>query len=455
MFKALWFLLKLFALVALVAWVARHPGSVEMVWMGYLVETSPAFLLGLFLFVLLGWTLIYRAWRSFVSVPAAFRRYQAAARREQGYRALTQGLVAIAAGDASLAHKYATRAQGLIPDAPLTRLLLAQNALLQGKPQEARRAFLELLDDRDAAFFGLRGLLSETIAAKDYAGALDVMRRADALQSKRPWIIRALFDLETRQGQWERAHKTLKRAEKIGIFDKRAAQKSRASLFMAQALDARNRSHREDALRFAAQALEGDVGFIPAATFLAQYYIQSGKKRRAMKILQKAYAKNPHPDLADLWLLLQPPTRKTLSIFDEGKDAAAWASELAKLNPQHRVSLQLQGQRALHARAWREARGFLQAAQDYRAMAELERLESGNDAKALEWLEKAADQPPEPVWVCKSCGVAGEQWRPLCPSCGIFDGFEWVVPRFEAHSPRNSLVFGQDILSAPVLQPAS
>ena len=65
-----------------------------------------------------------------------------------------------------------------MPGTPLTRLLTAQTALLNGNAPKARREFAALLEDDSAAFFGVRGLLSEAVAAGDYPAALELIRRA-------------------------------------------------------------------------------------------------------------------------------------------------------------------------------------------------------------------------------------------------------------------------------------
>src|SRR5690606_27833126 len=87
----------------------------------------------------------------------------------------------------------------------------------------------------DAAFFGLRGLLTQTLKEGDYAEALQLIRKAEALQPKRQWVVRTRFDLETRNQAWAEAEDVLKKAERMGIFDATAARRHRQAILTARA----------------------------------------------------------------------------------------------------------------------------------------------------------------------------------------------------------------------------
>jgi HemY protein len=360
--------------------------------------------------------------------------------REKGYRALADGLVSIAAGDGVAADKYARRAQHLVPDTPLTKLLSAQSLMMNGNMPAARRAFADLLEDRNTAFFGLRPLLAESLREGNYRDALDFARQAEKLQPKRVWISRTLFDLETRNRDWPRAALTLKKAEKLGVFDKAQAQRHLQAILTAQAEDAIYKRNTKASIKYAAKAFSLNPAFTPAALRLVKIYQQKDKRRSALKTVKKAWEAQPHPDLADIWMTFKPPAKKARSVYEEGRDIYDWMKELADIHPQHRDSQKALGHAALQARMWREAREYLMRASDFRGLAKLERVETGNDSKAREWLEIAADNPPDPKWVCGSCGNAALDWSALCRRCGIFDRQEWITPQTENHDDASALL---------------
>lgn len=427
MFRALWFLTKLAVVVLGVVFILKNEGTLRIEnWNGYEIEADIRFVFAVLLSFLFIWTFAYRIYRAIVTVPLALKKYRQAAKRERGYLALTQGLVAVAAGDAQMAEKYSKRAQIMIPGAPLSKLLSAQAALLQGNAPKARVEFQALLDDDAAAIFGVRGLLNETLDAGNYKEALGYIRHAERLQPKRIWVVKTLFDLETKNRDFLSALKTLKRAEKLNVFDAKTVLRHRQALFMALANNSVGDAAKQ--YRYIDAAFSIDAGFTPAAVALAQHYIAADKQRAAIKTLQKAWAANPHGDLATLWLSLAPVPKKKASVYDHGREAYAWAQQLYELRPDHRASQRLLGEAALSARMMREARDLFIRSLDYRALARLERLDTGNEAKAREWLEMSADAPQEPQWICASCGHSGHGWHPLCGHCQSFNSYEWVIP---------------------------
>jgi HemY protein len=428
MLRALWFLVRVGLLVAAVTWFIRHPGTVEINWQGYVIDMSVGFLaaaLGAFLLV---YTMGYRAWRAVAGSRGLWRRYQQARRRELGYRHVTSGLVAIAAGDAHRAQKFARHGEKLIPDAPLSRLLSAQTHLLRGDAPKARLAFAALLDDAEAAFFGVKALLQESMRAGDHREALQHIRRADQLQPGRAWIAKALFDLEARNREWGKAAVALKSCVRLGVFKPEEAGAHRAALLLAEADDIFVKNNDVQAYRLAAKAFGLDPAFTPAALRLVRFYDAAGKRRAALKTIERAFAAAPHPALARAWMEERPLRGKPGSPYQQGKAIQDWARRLYSFNPEHRDSLRMMGAAALEARDFAAARGLLTRAADYRALAKLEREESGSEAKARVWLEQAADAPPDPAWICTHCGHAGEDWNALCAHCGQFNTMTWAVP---------------------------
>ena len=87
------------------------------------------------------------------------------------------------------------------------------------------------------------------------------------------------------------------------------------------------------------------------------------------------------------------------------------------------------------AKLWGEARNHLSKAlaerptdRVYRMLAELAEAEHGDIAAARDWLAKAANAEPDPIWVCKECGTLSKSWRSICAQCGAFDSMEWKLP---------------------------
>src|SRR4051794_10212133 len=207
--RTLFAVVALAAMIAVAVYFAGHPGRVEVVWQGWQVGTSVGILVAAT--ALAGLLVALLAWivSLIVGAPRAITRFRRERRRGAGYRALTQGMVAVAAGDPQEAKRYARRADTLLADPPLTLLLSAQAAQLEGDHEAARKFFTTMLDRPETEFLGLRGLLNQALRTGDRGAALGLAKRAITLRPGTPWVVEGLLDLETRAGEWAAAEKTL------------------------------------------------------------------------------------------------------------------------------------------------------------------------------------------------------------------------------------------------------
>jgi len=452
MLQALWFIIRLSALVYGVIWIAERPGAIMIEWQDYIVETSVGVLAAVMASLMIMSALLYRFWRAFISVPAVVRRYRKAQAKEKGYDAVTKGLVAVAAGDMKGAERQARRAKSLLPGMALTKLLSAQSALMKGDGTLAKVEFQGLLDDRSAAFFGVRGLLNEALKQGDHAEVLKLMRQAEKLQPKRGWVVQTLFDFETRMREWEKAEQTLSKAIRIGVVDRLLGQKHRQAILLARSHEAYQKEILHSALSFAKKAFNLNPGFVPAAERLAVLYQETNKRRAAVKTIEKSWRLSQHPILAQLWLQLKPAAKsQNISEAETNEATYQWMRQLFRLAPYGDVSQSAMGGAALYAGHYAEARELLKNAGAYRQLAKLEKLETGNETKAHEWMEMAADAPPKPQWVCDDCGHVSAAWHPLCFHCEGFDTYNWTRPSVHLHMPPSLEDLDTGFIEPPVV----
>ncbi|MCK5445103.1 MAG: heme biosynthesis protein HemY, partial [Rhodospirillaceae bacterium] len=353
-------------------------------------------------------------------------------RSRKGYKALTQGMVAVAAGDAREAAKQVKRADGLLGDPPLTLLLKAQSAQLNGDEGAAETFFKSMLEDQDTQFLGLRGLLGQAMKAGDREAALELARRAHELKPKSEWLADILFELEGSSGHWALASQSLKRLDKIGNKPGAAATSAathrRAVVSFGRSLEAESAGDRRGAIKWAEKALGQDPGFIPAAIRLANIYADENRPRKTARVVESAWALTPNPQL------LEPYFRAQGAV--DGLKKVKAAERLARANPGHPESLLALAQAALEARLWGQARTHLDGAMEngagtrriYAMQAALDEEEKQDSKSAGHWLRLAASAPADPEWVCGGCGHVDGNWRPYCPSCAAFDSARWRSP---------------------------
>ncbi|MBK8176265.1 MAG: tetratricopeptide repeat protein [Rhodospirillales bacterium] len=366
------------------AMFAEVPGDVAVTWQGWRIETS----LGVFAGALLVFAgivaLLYRLWWSVRRTPAILDRGRKNRRQRRGFEALSRGLVAVAAGDAEAAGTQARRAVTLLDDEPLTMLLSAQAAQLQGDDQAAERFFTTMRNQPSTEFLGVRGLLAQAVRREDWEGALRLAERAYQLNPKNDWVTAMLFDLQKRSGRWADAEETLKRRLALNLLPPGDAPRERAEILLKQSEEGAG----ESSLSFAKKAFQADSSYAPGAVRYARLLIASGRYGRAAEVIEQTWRLSPDADLAQLYW----EARQSHDAIAKVKAA----QRLSTFNPDHPESRIAIAVAALEARLWGEARSNLEtiagetaSPRICRLMAELEEAEHGDLAQARHWLMRA------------------------------------------------------------------
>ncbi len=164
---------------------------------------------------------------------------------------------------------------------------------------------------------------------------------------------------------------------------------------------------------------------VPAAVVAARALFADGEVRKGSKILEAAWKRSPHPDIASTYVYGRAG--------DTVQDRLKRAKHLVTLR-----SSNVEGSLAL-ARAAYEA-GDYRLARDnaeqvlrgapresaYLLLADIEEAETGDQGKVRQWLAQAVKAPRDPAWTAD--GYVSEQWSPVSPVTGRLNSFEWKVP---------------------------
>jgi HemY protein len=452
-------LLVVAGLIIAAIFFADHPGQVEIVWQGWLVETTVGVLAGAA--VLAGLVIALLFWLVSLTLgsPRAFLRHRRERRRRAGYRALTRGMVAVAAGDPQEAQRCARRADALLADPPLSLLLSAQAAQLGGDETAAKKFFTAMLDRPGMEFLGLRGLLNQALRAGDRGTALRLTERAASLRPDTTWAVESLFDLEAREGQWDAALETLAQAVKRRIIPRERARHHRGVILYELSLAALIVGERARGRNLAAQAQALTPDLAAPAAHHARVLLRDHRTGLAAKAIERAWRTFPHPDLAQVYGAIHDgaPPLDRLKSFER----------LAAQNPDARETHLAVAEAALDVQLWGEARRHLEQALNAPAppfiarlpnpapfaiplaaaenpnlvgptprlclmMARLEEAEHGVGPESREWLDRAVTAMPDPRYVCTACGGESLEWKTLCPHCDSFDALAWRTPAWAA-----------------------
>ena len=424
MLRLVVYFLVIAALAAVLSWLADNPGSIIVNWQGYIWNTD-VFELAIILSVLSALTiLLWTALRSIWQSPAAIGNFFNRRREKRGLEALSSGMIAIGAGDRSLATRYAIQARKSLPNEPMTHLLRAQAAQLAGDRSTSRRIFEAMLASPDTEALGLRGLFLEAEKEGEKEAARQFAERAVKLNPKLSWPVDALFDIQCRSSDWDGALETLAVARKHGHIEKPAADRRRAVLLAGQAQDAED-NDPERAMNLALEAHKLAPNLVPAAAVAGRLLASRGSTPRATKVLQQAWRKSPHPDLAVAYAYAR--------LGDSPRDRLERVKQLAALTPNVSESPIAVANAAIEAREFDVARQALEPLTEGRLsqrvctlMARIEGEQHNNAGAVREWLARAVNAPRDPAWTAD--GVVSDTWLPVSPVTGALDAFQWRVP---------------------------
>ncbi|KAB2656763.1 heme biosynthesis protein HemY [Brucella tritici] len=426
MLRVLFYLAIVAALGFGFAWLADRPGELDVTFAGnhYNVPliTAVAGIVAIVAAILILWWLI----KSIIQSPYTLRRHFRARKRDRGYQSLSTGLIAAGAGDAEAARRMTKQAGKLLSSdqEPLIKLLEAQTAMLEGRTEDARKGFEAMVEDPETRLLGLRGLYIEAqrVGARDAARhyAAEAAQQAPQLE----WASSAMMGQLCAEGDWDGALKLVDARKQALAHSKDVVKKERAALLTAKAMAVVDVDHAQaKALALEANKLAPDL--VPAAVVAARALFADGDVRKGSKILEAAWKRFPHPDIASTYVYARSG--------DTAQDRLKRAKHLVSLRSNNAEGSLALARAAYETGDYRLARDnaeqVLRASpreSAYLLLADIEEAETGDQGKVREWLARAVKAPRDPAWTAD--GYVSEQWSPVSPVTGRLNSFEWKVP---------------------------
>lgn len=447
-FRVLWFVIKLGLLVAVAVYLANRPGNLSLTWFGYRTDLHPIALSLLGVLLCLG--ILYfigRVVARVVAVPGDISALRGQAREAKGYQALTRGLAAAAAGDAREAKRLSVMARKLLThgakEPPITRLLAAQAAQLEGDEAAAQAHFKALAETPETAIIGLRGLALGALKEGNETEARRLAERALSANPNAQWAAETALRLQAKAGRFDAADESLKSLVRAGALNATAGQRRRAALLTEKARQALivggTDVSNDVALSAAREAVKLAGDFAPARFVMARLLVRLGKRKEAMRLIEQIWDSHPHEILGEAYLAAGDNERPL--------DRTQRLERLQKQNPDHPESHRILAEADLAAELWGEARRHIDrlaaletqtlggpSRSTCRALAQLEERERNDQTAARRWLDAASSARPDAGWICRQCGSRGEagpesgHWQLICPHCEAIDSLEWRHP---------------------------
>ena len=428
MLRALWFLLQIGIVVLAAVWLLERPGAVELSAFDYSLTVQTGLFLILFIVAAMLFSVLVRMMLAIVSLPSWLGGWSKRRRRARAMKQLTQGYALLAAGQAEKALKLSRKTQDALPEMRALALLLdAQANRLLGNDAQAAAAYQQLMQDKDAAFLGLKGLLGQSVAHGRTEQALEYAHKAAKMHPKAGWVVKTLYDLQITARDFDAAKQTLKKALKLKAVSKEQAVSDEIAMLMYQADKLDEAGRADEAAKYIERAVKLDPAFVPPVAALAALFIERGKTRKAQSLIETAWKANPHPMLLPLWERLAPANTSR-----DMMKRMRWYEALVALNPHADLAHLAAAREALDHNLPGEARGHLaraQAIRDSAAARSLElalaRKEAKGEALIRDLEARLQSPPPSPVWHCKKTGMVYETWSPVARPHGSFNTIEW------------------------------
>lgn len=427
MLRIIFFLIQVAAFIALAIWLSDNPGRVKINWLDYQIDTHFSIFLIFITFTVFILWLVCTLFNKIMKAPKTFFSHRKSRRKSDGYKALTLGMAAVAAGDKDEAVRLSKKANILLKDPLLTRLLSAQTATLNGDETAALNYFNALSEDHETEFVGLVGLMRQAMGNQDQTLLLELTKKAYRKRPESAFVCETLFSLQTKMADWENAQKTLMESVWRKVKAENVAVSPRVTIYTARAIEFKNNNMILEAIKYADKALTDNKNFIPAAILRAELTQDPEKERKVIRSLEAVISVSPHRELTMNYLKLCSK-ESPLQHFQRLQQLLIKSEK----SVQARLIL---AEIALEAELWGEARKRLGdisvddiTSHGCRLMARLEQRERNDEIEARRWLEKSINAVVDYSWTCNSCGATGEEWSPLCGNCNCFDLITWKIP---------------------------
>jgi len=423
MYRIILFLLLIAIAAAGAAWVADQPGDVVLSWGQWQAAMKlPVFVLGFGIAIvaaMMPWAVVRGLWR----LPRHLTHKNRAKKHARGRHAVTQGLLAIGHGDATAARSHAAVARKHAAEDPLTLLLHAQSAQLDGDRERARLAFRAMAEREDTRLLGLRGLFIEAQRGNDPHHALLIAEQALKLSPGSTWAAHAVLGHRCAMGDWSGAITILNTNLASGLIDKPTYKRQRGVLLTARAIELEH-ADRDLSRESVMEAVKLAPTLVPAAVLAAKFESEAHQTRRAMRIVETAWLAQPHPDLAEAYAHVR--------LGDSARQRLARIEALAAKSPATIESGLAVARASIDASDFAKARAALEpyiespTQRVAMLMAEIERTEHGDSGRARAWTLRAIRARHDPVWTAD--GYVSDRWRPVSPVSGRLDAFQWQTP---------------------------
>lgn len=416
------FTLVLAAIAAM--WFIDNDGSLTIEWLGYHIQTSMAFAILASIVVLVICTTLLQFLLWVKAAPKKYKKAMRDKRRDNGLTALTSGFAAIAAGDIKQARRLNKQASNYLGNIPITKLLSAQTAQLEGDRELAKVHYTAMLENKETETIAIKGLLVQARQDGDLNKAIFLAEKAISLKPNAEWAILILLDLYKITKRWADAEKIVQKAQKLKVITSTQAKRSMALMSLEMCTELLQRNDLSEALKYAEKSYKALPDFQPVAANYAYVLLKAGNSNKAAKILENNWKNATHPDTAELYM--------QLFANENSEKKLKHAEKLLSLAPNSVDGHLIVAKTSMICDNASLARNHLKMALTIsetrkicNLMVDLERQEGSDQEIIDQWRQRTQTSNADPAWSCTKCGFNTEKWHTSCNNCNSFDSLKW------------------------------
>jgi len=441
MLRVLFYLTVVAIIGGFLAFIAAEAGEVVLLIAGQRIVlplfTATCLIIGLLIVILFVWWLA----RTLIAAPQRIRSYFGFRRERRFYQILSQGLIAAMSGDVQTARQLTKQSQALLGKSqePLLPLLSAETKRLELDFEGAEELFQAMLDNPQTQLIGLKGLYREAMRKGDENQASLYAEQAVKIDARLEWAVRASITQCAIDENWgdalmfldqhELAMRKMQSPLKTLSLKKSSKQNkdiihwhlvltcaSAGSLmpnFPKLARDMAMRAHKQD------------PNFVPAAVIAAKSLFALGERKKAERLIENFWQKNPHPDLGEIYI--EANNQLTTS------DKLRRAERLERLNPEHSTSKMLVAQAALKAEEFEKARHKAEelaastpTTSVFLLLADIHAALEHDASTIRHFLTQAVHAPADFVWMAD--GQIMKEWVAISPLSHRIGACQWQQP---------------------------
>ena len=272
--------------------------------------------------------------------------------------------------------------------------------------------------------------LTQALKEGDRPRALQLARRAKKINPETPWLLRDQLRSGGRiSGAGTRRWFTLYQMTRVDVIPADRAKHHKAAILVEQEPGGRGR--RATRRRRWNWRHKGDHSWSatspPARCARRGLLLRQGRDRQARKAVEKAWARRPHRELAEVWRRLGPEHETPA-----GAGSSATRS-LAKLTPDDPVADHGAGRGgagggavgAPPATTWRRRSPRHRTGASTACWRISRRRSTATPRRRVTGSPRPRRRRRSRSGTCRDCGTPSPVWNALCEACGAFDSMEW------------------------------